>query len=185
LLHDIFAGAYSIGEGRKGLASPGKEVQGRILYEDGIALAMSAFQEAQLGGDPLTIILAEVYFLTQELQFCAEEDSDTRSSLTRAIQRFRDALRSLEAVEDTAGYKVAEKTYSTDPKERVQGFPADVFHQACSSHKTRLRNVLRSPGINMREKALLKQRAASMKASQDSYVEKQRKALTGGLGSEE
>jgi hypothetical protein len=177
LLNDILVGANHIGEGRNGLAFPGKEGQGRILYEDGIALAMSAFQETQRGGNPLTIILAEVYFLTQELQFCAEADSDTRSSLTRAIQRFRDALRSLEAVEDTAGYKVAEKTYPTDPKERVQGFPADVFHQACSSHKTRLRNVIRSPGINMREKDLLKQRASGMKAAQGAYVEKQRKAL--------
>jgi hypothetical protein len=178
LLNDILAGANHIGEGREGLASPGKEGQGRLLYEDGIALAMSAFQEGQRGGGPLTIILSEMAFLTQELEFCAEEDSDTRSSLNRAIQRFRDALRSLEAVEDTAGYKVAEKTYSTEPKERVQGFPADVFHQACGSHQTRLRNVLRSPGINMREKALLKQRGASMKAAQGAYMEKQRTALS-------
>jgi hypothetical protein len=138
---------------------------------------MSAFQEAQCGGDPLTIVLAEVYFLTQELQFCAEGDVDTRSSLTRAIQRFRNTLRSLEAAEDTAGYKVVEKTYPTDPKERVQGFPADVFHHACGSHQTRLHNVLRSPGINMREKALLKQREDSMKATRGAYVEKQKAAL--------
>jgi hypothetical protein len=54
-----------------------------------------------------------------------------------AIQAFRDALRSLEVVEDAAGYKYAEKTYPTDPKKRIQGFPMDVFHQACGSHKTR------------------------------------------------
>jgi hypothetical protein len=58
-----------------------------------------------------------------------------------------------------------------EPKKRVQGFPLDVFHQA------RLRNILRAPGIEMLEKALLKQRAANMKTAQSAYVEKQRKAL--------
>jgi hypothetical protein len=117
-------------------------------------------------------------FLSQELEFCAEGDTGTRSSLTYAIQAFRDALRSLEVVEDAVGYKIAEKTYPTDPKKRVQGFPADAFHQACGSHKVRLHNTLRSPGIEMLEKALLKQRAANMKAAQGAYVEKQRQALT-------
>jgi hypothetical protein len=139
---------------------------------------MSAFQEAQRGGDPMTIILAEVYFLTQELQFCPKGDTNTINSLTYAIQSFRDALRSLEVVEDAASYNIAEKTYPTDPKKRVQGFPADAFHQACGSHKMRLRNSLRTPGVDMLEKSLLEQRAVSMKAAQGSYVEKQRKALS-------
>jgi hypothetical protein len=177
LLNDVFVGAYNIDEGRKGFAVPGKERQGRISYEEGIALAMSAFQEAQRSTDPQVIILAEVSFLTQELQFCAESDTDTRNSLTYAIQAFRDAMRALEAVEDIYGYKIAEKTYPTDPKKRMQGFPMDVFHQACGSHKTRLHNILRAPGIDMLEKALLKQRAVNMKAAQDAYIEKQRRAL--------
>jgi hypothetical protein len=110
---------------------------------------MAAFQEAQRNGDPKTIVLVETAFLTQEQQFCAKGDVSTRNSLSRAIQSFRDALQSLEAVEDAAGYKIVEKTYSTEPKKRVQGFPADVFHQSCSSHKTRFRNILRSPGIDI------------------------------------
>jgi hypothetical protein len=177
LLNDVLAAAYSIDDGRKGFAVPGKERQGRISYENGIALAMSAFQEAQRSADPRTIILAEVYFLTQQLEFCAKGDTDTRNSLTYAIQAFRDALRALEVVEDAAGYKSAEKTYPTDPKKRIQGFPADAFHQACGSHKVRLHNTLRAPGIEMPEKALLKQRAANMKTAQGAYVEKQRRAL--------
>jgi hypothetical protein len=120
-----------------------------------------------------------VGFLTQELQFCAKGDTDTRNSLPHALQRFRDALRSLEAVEDVARYKIAEKTYPTEPKKRVQGFPTDVFHQLCASHNTRLRNILRAPGIEMLEKALLKQRAVNMKTVQGAYAEKQRKALDG------
>ncbi|MDR1470014.1 MAG: hypothetical protein LBT00_12060 [Spirochaetaceae bacterium] len=140
---------------------------------------MATFQETQRSGDPHIIILVEAAFLTHELQFCDADDTDTRSSLTYAMQSLRDALRALEAVEDMTGYKVAEKTYPTDPKKRVQGFPMDVFHQACSSHGTRLRNSLRVPGVNMREKALLKQRAVNMKVAQGVYVEKQRKALAG------
>jgi hypothetical protein len=138
LLNDVLDGAYRIDEGRKGFAIPGKERQGRVSCEDGIALAMSAFQEAQRSADPQTIILAEVYFLSQELEFCAKGDTGARSSLAYAIQAFRDAgppqvaMRSLEAVEDVAGYKIAEKTHLTDPKKRVQGFPKDAVAQYSS-----------------------------------------------------
>jgi hypothetical protein len=183
LLNNILDGAYRIEEGRKGFAVPGQERQGRLSYKKGLALTMATFQEAQRSADPQTIIRVEMAFLNQELEFCAEGDTDTRSSLTHALQRFWDALRALETVEDAAGYKFAETTYSTDPKKRVHGhlrwpgFRKDVFHQACGSHSTRLRNILRSPGIEMLEKALLKQRATSMKAAQDAYVEKQRKVL--------
>jgi hypothetical protein len=183
LINDVFAGAYNIDDGRKGFAIRGKEQRGRISYEKGIALAMSAFQEAQRIADPQTIILVEMTFLTQELEFCAKGDPDTRNSLTRALQAFRDALRSLEVVEDAVMYKSAEKTHPTDQKKRVHGhlrwpgFPLDAFHQACGSHKTRLRNILRTPGIEMLEKALLKQRAANMTVARGAYVEKQRRAL--------
>jgi hypothetical protein len=178
LINDVVTSVYNIDVGRKGFAVPGEERQGRISYEKGIALAMSTFQEAQRGEDPQTIIRVEVGYLTQELEFCAKGDTDTRNSLTYAIQAFRDALRSLETVEDAAAYKSAETTHPTDPKKRVQGFPMDAFHQACASHNTRLRNILRTPGVDMLEKALLKQRAINMKTAQGAYAEKQRKALT-------
>ena len=177
LLNNILTGAYRIDDGRKGFAIHGKERAGRLSYESGIALAMATFQEAQRSGNLQTIILAEITFLRQELQFCAENDVNSRNSLTSAIQSLRDALRSLEVVENAAEYKIAEKTYLTDPKKRMHGFPMDAFHQACSAHQTRLRNILRAPGIEMLEKALLEQRAVNMKAAQNVYVEKQKKAL--------
>jgi hypothetical protein len=177
LLNDILDGAFRIDKGRKGFVIQGKERQGRISYENGIALALTAFQAAQRSADPQTLILAEMTFLRQELQFCAKGDTDTQSSLAYALQNFRDALRSLETVEDAAAYKFVETTYSTDPKKRVQGFPKDVFHQACGSHNTRLRNILRTPGVDMLEKALLKQRATNMTVARGAYVEKQRRAL--------
>jgi hypothetical protein len=179
LLNKILIGANNINEGRRGLSLPGKEGQGRITYEDGIALALSAFQDARNIADPQTFILAETAFLNQELEFCDEADADTRNSLIYAIRDFRDAMRCLAVVEDKSGYKYVEKTYSTNPKKRVQGFPLDVFHQACISHRTRLRNSLRTPGINMREKTLLEQRMVNMKAAPGAYVEKQRRALAG------
>jgi hypothetical protein len=87
-------------------------------------------------------------------------------------------MRSLEVSEDATAYKFAETTYPTNPKKRVQGFMADTFHQARGSLRMRLLNVLRLPGIEMQEKALLKQWAANMKVAQDSYLEKQRRALS-------
>jgi hypothetical protein len=62
-------------------------------------------------------------------------------------------------------------------KYRFSGFPRDAFHIAFIGHKTRLQNILRSPGIDPVEKALLKQRFANLSTAQTGYVEKQRKAL--------
>jgi hypothetical protein len=176
LINRIFQAVLDIDFGRKGLDTNGREHDGRLAYETGIYTALSAFQEAQASADPQTIILAELAFLQQELQFCHDTDTDAKSSLTQAVQSFEDALRSLEVVEDAVIYQGAEKTYPTGSKYRIQGFPKDAFHIACIAHRTRLRNVLRSPGINMIEKAVLSQRAANMTTAQGRYIAKQKKA---------
>jgi hypothetical protein len=176
LVNSIYEAAASIDIGRKGFATRGKAEEGRISYEDGIIEAMSAFQEAQATTDPQTIVLAEYTFITQELQFCDKSDKDSLSSLTQAIQSFDDAFRALQAVEKP-GYKTAEETYPQNGKYRASGFPKDSFHIACISHKTRLQNILRSPGIDPIEKALLKQRFTNLSAAQNGYIEKQKKAL--------
>jgi hypothetical protein len=80
-------------------------------------------------------------------------------------------------VENPDGYCFAETTYPANSKYRIQSFPRDAFHTACIAHKTRLRNALRTPGINMIEKAVLHQRIVNMSAAQGAYVERQRAAL--------
>jgi hypothetical protein len=165
--------------GRKGLNVDGKEHEGRISYEKGITGVAIAFQEAQTTADPQILVLAELVFLQQELQFCHESDTDTHSSLIQAIQSFEDALRCLETLENETLYRGAETTYPTNQKYRIQGCPKDAFHLACVAHQTRLRNVLRSPGINMAEKVVLRQRALNMGTAQGSYIAKQKKALEG------
>jgi hypothetical protein len=183
-LSKLASHTLDIDMGRKGFMIDGEEHTGRLHYEDGIAGSLQSFREAQVSAEPRTIVLAEMIFLEQELQFCHETDTDTHSSLTQAIQSFEDALRSLEVVEDAVLYQGAEKTYPASPTYRVQGFPKDAFHIACIAHRTRLRNVLRSPGINMTEKAVLRQRAVNMRTSQQSYIGKQEKALGGKAASE-
>jgi len=173
LINSIYEAAADIEAGRKGFATRGKEQEGRIFYEDGIALALSSFQEAQSSADPQIIILAEYTFLTQELEFCEKTDKDSFSSLRKATQSFDDAFLALKAVEDP-GYKIAEQTYPHDKDYRIKGFPKDAYHIACGSHKTRLRNILRTPGLDPIEKALLKMRFENLSAGQGGYVEKQR-----------
>jgi len=177
LLRNIYEAALAIDSGRKGFATRGKEQEGRISYEKGIALAMTSFQKAQSTADPQAIILAEYTFLSQELQFCEKTDKDSLSSLTKGIQLFDDAFLALKAVEGLH-YGVVEQAVSHKKEYRFRGFPKDAFHVACGSHKARLRNVLRSPGIDPIEKSLLKQRFANLSAGQNGYIEKQRKALT-------
>ena len=73
--------------------------------------------------------------------------------------------------------KPRKKTYPHDKEYRVNGFSKDSYHIAFSSHKTRLENILRPPGIDPIEKSLLTQRLANLPAAQNSYIEKQKKAL--------
>jgi hypothetical protein len=177
LISRVLFSARNIDMGRKGFATDGNEHNGRIFYERGISTALATFQEAHASVDPETIILVEYAFLEQELQFCDDADIYTKSSLKAAIQSFDDALRCLKTVENAAGYRCVETSYPTHQRYRIQGLPKDAVHIACGAHHTRLCNVLRAPGINMREKSVLQQRAANMTAAQTSYIEKQKTAL--------
>ena len=177
VVDNIFKATTSIDFGRKGFATKGKAEEGRTLYEEGIALALSCFQQAQSAADPQTLILAEYTFVSQELQLCEKADTDTQNSLTKAIQSFDDAFLALQAVNEP-GYKTAEKTYPHKRDYRVSSFPKDSLHIACGSHKTRIKNILRAPGIDPIEKALLKQRLDNLSTAQTSYIEKQKKAMS-------
>ncbi|GBU28498.1 hypothetical protein R84B8_02057 [Treponema sp. R8-4-B8] len=182
LANNIANAAMQIDAGRKGFATRGKEQEGRINYEIGIANAMSSFQEASnqrlaTTADPQTILLAEYTFISQELQFCEKSDKDSISSLTKAIRFFDDAFLALKTVEDKTQYQNVENCIPHDKDYRVKGFPKDSFHIAFHSHKARLRNILKTPGLDSIEKALLKQRLVNLSAGQEGYVEKQRKAL--------
>jgi hypothetical protein len=55
--------------------------------------------------------------------------------------------------------------------------PKDALHIACNAHRTRLGNMDRVPGINPLEKEFYKVRRENMKAVQELYLEKQKKAL--------
>jgi hypothetical protein len=176
LVYSIISATANIDSGRKGFATRGKEQEGRISYETGIDEAMTAFKEAQATADPQTMILAEYTFLTQELQFCEKTDKDSINSLTQALKSFDDAFLALQAVEED-GYKTSDKTFPHHKDYRFGGYPKDSFHIACGSHVTRIKNMLRTPGIDPIEKSLLKQRLANLPTAQNGYIEKQKKAL--------
>jgi hypothetical protein len=177
LIDKINEAVISIDIGRKGWATKGKEPEGRVAFEEGIALALSAFVIAQVSAEPQALLLAEYTFILQELQLCIENDLDSQSSLTQAKRNFDDAFLAIQIVEDATLYKGAEKTYLHHNKYRINGLPRDAFHVACFSHKTRLQNTLRVPGIDPIEKALLKQRLANLLTAQSGYITKQKKAL--------
>ena len=128
LLTDILKSVAQIDDGRKGLSTNGEEHEGRLSYEKGITNASTAFSQAVSTGEPKTIMLVEEAFVEQELRFCNEEDSYTRSSLTQALQSFEDAFLCMEAVEDIAGYKVADNTWPHRSTYRIKGFPRDALH---------------------------------------------------------
>ena len=176
LVSNIADAALGIDFGRKGFATKGKAEEGRTSYEKGIAEALLAFTEAQISADPKTIILVEYTFISQELQFCEATDNDTLSSLTQAIQSFDDAFLAIKAL-DESDCKSVDSFFPHNGKYRVHGFPKDAFHIAAIGHRTRLQNILRAPGIDPIEKALLKQRFANLATAQNGYIEKQKTAL--------
>ena len=178
LVDNIFESTINIDLGRKGFATRGKAEEGRLSYERGISSALSTFRDAQSSADPHIIILVEYTFLNQELQFCEETDTDSLSSLTQAIQSFDDAFLALKAVEDSTVYQGAELTHPHNKKYRINGFPKDAFHLACISHRTRIQNMLRTPGVDPIEKALLKQRFTNLSTAQNGYIEKQKRTLS-------
>ena len=177
LLSRIADAAAKIDIGRKGFATRGKEQEGRISYEGGIAEAMTAFKEAQTTTDPQIMILSEYTFLTQELQFCEKSDKDSLNSLTKALQMFDDAFLALKTVENNTMYQGVDQCTPHHKDYRVSGYPKDSFHIACVSHKTRIKNMLRTPGVDLIEKSLLMQRLLNLPTAQNGYIEKQKKAL--------
>ncbi|GHT61073.1 hypothetical protein FACS1894109_19350 [Spirochaetia bacterium] len=177
LLNRLTLSVTNLGAGRKGLGTTGREAEGHQLFDDGISTAMAAFQEAKDTAEPQILILVELEFLQQELQFCDENAKATRSSLNQAVQDFEDALRCLKTVENKVLYQAAETTHLTRPEKRLHGFPKDAFHQACQAHRTRIQNHLRVPGMNPLEAALYELRFGNMAAASNNYIEKQKAVL--------
>jgi hypothetical protein len=173
---EISDAVINIVSGRKGFATRGKEQEGRLSYERGISSALSLFKDALSVADPLIIILAEYTFLSQELEFCDKTDKDSLNSLTKAIQSFDDAFLAVKALNES-DCKSIDSFFPHDKKYRFSDYPKDSFHIACISHKTRLQNILKAPGIDPIEKTLLKQRLANLPTAQKGYIEKQKKAL--------
>jgi len=178
LLDSIIGATSGIDFGWKNVAVRGREQEGRISFENGIAEASAAFESALASGDPRIIILAEYTFISQELHFCGEADRETLASLNTAVRSFDDAFLCLTAVENAEGYRVADLTWPHSRQYRVQGLPKDAFHIACTAHRTRLRNMLRTPGVDPIEKATLTRRLANMAAAQTGYSLRQEKALS-------
>jgi len=56
LLNSIILSAIDIDEGRRFLATDGLEHDGRLVYENGISIALETFQIAQATVDPQTLM---------------------------------------------------------------------------------------------------------------------------------
>jgi hypothetical protein len=166
-----------IAEGRKGWEIAGETEAGRVSYQDGLAKAMAAFQEAAVSGDARALILVDHAYVTEERQHCDPHDADVMGSLKAAIAGFDDALRVLPTVGSAALYQAVETSYPHTGDYRVNGLPKDAYHVVCIAHKARLRNSLRTPGLSLTEKALYQQRRVNMGAAQGVYAALQKTAL--------
>jgi hypothetical protein len=172
----IFDSVSLLATSREFLYTPKKEAKGRTLFHKGIALAMSAFKDAEASKDIKTLIQAELTFLKQDLALT--KDKLVLSSLNRAIISFDDAMLAHNALITKGEYEAANKTYaSVEGKNRIKGVPLDAFHNACKSHRTRLSNSLRSTSVSIQEKELIQERVKVVDFALELYIEKQKEVL--------
>jgi predicted ATP-grasp superfamily ATP-dependent carboligase len=177
LIIRVDASVTYLAKGRQALDIEGEAEAGRVSYNLGLQGAQSVFTEAAEGADVKALILAEQAFLAEEKRYCDEKDADALGSLATAIASFDDALLAVEAVGDATLYRGADLTFPHQGKYRIKKMPKDAFHIACIANTTRLRNTLKTPGINMKEKAIYQQRAKNMGVARRVYFESQQKAL--------
>ncbi|MDR3275991.1 MAG: hypothetical protein LBT11_02075 [Treponema sp.] len=164
--------------GRRGLRTKGETENGLAYFTDGLQRAKAVFTEVQGGRDLYLMLLAEYIYVGQELASSSNEEKEARSSCEAAMHDFDDAFLALEAVQESPGYVVAEKTYPHKPKYRYRGMPRDAFHDAYMAHRTRVGNTLRKIGLNPDERSLTELRIAAFAAAQQVYLEKQQAALS-------
>jgi hypothetical protein len=128
LLAKIYDSASAIDQGRKWLDTDGLEHEGRINYRKGLALGVEAFKEAQTHAteDLYTLFIAEYTFLGEEFEFCAVQDTKTKTSLSKAIQDFEEAFLALEVLQSTEGYTFVEKAISHHTVFRYKEMPKDA-----------------------------------------------------------
>lgn len=178
-LDKISASVFNIYQGREWLATEGLESAGRISFQKGLTLGLDIFPKirSEAAEDLDLIILAEYTFIGQELEYCDTTDINAITSLRKAIFEFDEAFFAFEVLQNTDGYKLVDKAFSHRNECRYRGMPKDAFHIACAGHIVRIKNILRSPGINLTEKKLLEQRRSNMITAQAVYLEKQKKIL--------
>jgi hypothetical protein len=177
LIDKITDSVVFIADGRKGLAVFGETEAGLRSYLRGLADASENFTEAATSADAELMILVEHAFLTEETRLCDPSDTVALGSLKTATDSFDDALLALKAVSSATLYAGVEMAFPHSSKYRVREMPKDACHIACIAHKTRLKNIQTTPGLNMTEKAIYKQRSANMSIVQNVYFTLQQKAL--------
>jgi hypothetical protein len=177
LLVSIVQRVYYIDLGRKGLATVGAAEDGRASFTKGLLAARAVFREVHdnASNDLEALILVEHAYVTEERRYSGEPFVE--ASLSAALTSFDDALRVLVTVQDPVAYKNAETSWPHLRKYRYHTMPKDVFHIAANAHVTRLRNTLRSPGINNIEREVYEQRAKNMSAAQAAYFDLQKRAI--------
>jgi hypothetical protein len=162
-----------IANGRVELRTKGKAEDGRIKFHDGLSLAVEIFTEVEATRDPYMMLLAEYVYIGQELASSRPEEKEARASCEAAMHDFDDAFLALKAVNNRAGYQIADMTYPHKPKTRYKGMPRDAFHDAYRGHRTRVRNSLRRIGFDPAEQSLIELRMSVFNTAQDVYLEKQ------------
>jgi hypothetical protein len=126
----IFDAVRLITEGRVGLRTKGKAEKGRTYFAQGLQKATAIFTEVQATRDPYMMLLAEYVYVGQELASSRPEEKEARASCEAAMQDFDDAFLALTAMNNHAGYKIADMAFPHRDKYRYKGMPNDAFHIA-------------------------------------------------------
>jgi len=144
-------------------------------YATGLTTTLAMLKKIGQTNDLDLIVKAEALTLQNEHQKYGREDATVLPSLTAAAEDFSVITSAVKVVREPDAYKTAVATYHT--KKAVRGVIADGCHEALNSHIARLGNRMRTVGISVPEKNILRQRQTNMRTAKELYIGLQQEAL--------
>lgn len=146
-----------------------------LKYTEGLSNTTELLKKVAEMKDLELILQVESVLVHQERQHIARKDKSSIPSLNDAVEDFDTIERVFKILKSPSTYKDATSGYGI--RQRINGIPIDGFHHAVKSHILRLGNRVKTVGVLVPEKNLVKQRQANMRIAKELYIALQCKAV--------
>lgn len=146
-----------------------------FTYQAGLEKTLKLLKDIKNKSDIDLIVKTEKLITEMELSLYTEKDPSALSSIQGAIAGLKDIENSISVVKNPEAYQESKKTHSS--RKKFRDVIEDGFHVELKGQVTRLNNRIKSIGISIPEKNVLRQRKENLLVAKELYVDMQRKAL--------